>query len=63
MIRGVLEAGMQNVPLGVEQQERLLLLQWNAAISAPCIKRNQQSIVPRAADPRGLPESFANDGL
>jgi len=54
---------MQNVPLGVEQQERLLLLQWNAAISAPCIKRNQQSIVPRAADPRGLPEPFANDGL
>lgn len=58
---------MQDGLWDVEQQKRLLLLQWEAAISATCMKEtaqcNKQNIGPRTADRCGLPKPLANDGL
>lgn len=54
------------MPFGVWSSRSLLLLQWKAAVPATCIKKKKkqyQSIVSGTANPRGLPEPLANDGL
>lgn len=67
VIRGIRYAGMQDALRDVEQQERLLLLQWKAAISATCMREtaqcNKQNTSPRTAKRCGLPKPLANDGL
>lgn len=67
VIRGIQDIGMRDGLQDVEQQERLLLLQWKAAISATCMKEtaqcNKQNISPRTAKHCGLPKPLANDGL